>query len=223
MKIVVRIIASVLIFVLAAASVANIHTRAVQLHADSGWQTWGVSLGFAVTFALFAYLLIATKKPFFLAAAVFGAVLTSVLQVGMYLALKADWVTALFFGCGGPILEALLAMAEHYMDEPTQKKGAQSALLLRLGNAVVSRIERTQPAAQQAATLQLHSAMDELHSEPEEVQTKEVPPIALEALQMQENDMTIEDIAAKLKKSKRTISYYLKLAREAKKSTNGAH
>lgn len=142
MKILVRFIVAVLIFVLAAASVANIHARAVQLHADGGWQTWAISSGMAVTFALFAYLLIAYKKAFFGFAAAFGAILTSVMQTGMYLALGADWITSLGFGCGGPVLEALLAMAEHYMDEPTKKAGGQSQLWSRIGNAVVSRIEK---------------------------------------------------------------------------------
>lgn len=150
MKIIVRIIVSILILVLASASVANIHTRAIQLHADGGWQTWGISIGFAVTFAVFSYLLIAFKKTFFLLAATFGAVLTSVLQTGMYLALGSDWFTALGFGCGGPVLEALLAMAEHYMDEPTKKQGT-NPLLLRLGNAVASRIERPATVASPVA------------------------------------------------------------------------
>lgn len=141
MKIVVRIIVSALIFVLATASVANIHARAIQLHANGGWQTWGISIGFAVSFALFSYLLIVSQKAFFFYAAGFGAVLTGVMQTGMYLTLGADWFTALGFGCGGPVLEALLAMAEHYIDEPTKKQGG-NPLLLRLGNAVASRIER---------------------------------------------------------------------------------
>lgn len=141
MKTTVRIIVSVLILILAVASVANIHTRAVQLHANGGWQTWFISVGFAVTFAVFSYMLIAFRKTFFLAAATFGAILTGVMQTGMYLALGADWVTSLGFGCGGPILEALLAMSEHYMDEPV-RKSATSPVWVRLGNAVASRIER---------------------------------------------------------------------------------
>lgn len=155
MKVIVRIIVSLLIFVLAAASVANIHTRAIQLHADGGWQTWGISIGFAVSFALFSYLLIASQKAFFFWAAGFGAILTGVMQTGMYLALGSDWFTALAFGCGAPALEALLAMAEHYIDEPTKKQSA-NPLWSRLGNAVASRIERpatsvAQPVAESVA------------------------------------------------------------------------
>jgi hypothetical protein len=162
-KVIVRVIVALLISVLAIASVTNIHTRAVQLHADGGWQTWAISTGFAVTFALFAYLLIAFKKTFFWGAAAFGAVLTSVLQTGMYLTLGADWLTSLGFGCGGPILEALLAMSEHYMDEPV-KRGAPSPVWNRIGNAVAARIERgaqpgsatvAQPVAESATIAQL--------------------------------------------------------------------
>lgn len=155
MKIIVRIIVSILILILASASVANIHTRAVQLHADGGWQTWFISVGMAVGFALFAYMLIAFKKPFFFLAALFCALLTGVMQTGMYLTLGADWVTSLGFGCGLPVLEALLAVSEHYMDEPTKRQSA-NPLLLRLGNAVASRIERpavsvAQPVAEVVA------------------------------------------------------------------------
>jgi hypothetical protein len=156
MKIIVRVVVSLLILMLALASIANIHTRAIQLHANGGWQTWLLSIGFAVSFALFAYLLIAHKKGFFGGAAIFCAALTGIMQTGMYRALGADWFTSLGFGCGGPILEALLAMSEHYMDEPI-RKGAPSALWMRLGNAVASRIERVaqptpQPVAQHTAT-----------------------------------------------------------------------
>lgn len=151
MKIIVRIVVSILILILASASVANIHARAIQLHADGGWQTWGVSVGVAVSFALFSYLLISYKKAFFGWAAAFGAVLTGAAQTGMYLALGADWITALSFGCGGPILEALLAMSEHYMDEPACKKSASNPLWGRLGNALVARIEpQAQPLLQVA-------------------------------------------------------------------------
>lgn len=147
MKAVVRIIILALIVVLAVASVINIHTRAEQLHADAGWQSWLISLGVAVSFALFAFCLVVSKnvdaRIFFFFCAAFGATLTGIFQTGMYRTLGADWVTSVSLGGGVPALEALLAVAEHFLntDQATKKPGA-NALWMRLGNAVASRIER---------------------------------------------------------------------------------
>lgn len=148
MRTTVRVIVSILIFVLAAASVANIHERAVQLHTATGWQTWAVSGGFAVTFALFAYLLVSAKsngsKVFFFFCAIFGAALTSTMQYGLYVHIGADTMTALAFGCGGPVLEALLAISEHFLDSNTERKTQpQNAIWGRLSNAVAARIEQS--------------------------------------------------------------------------------
>lgn len=147
MKTIVRIIILALIVVLSGASIINIHTRAAQLHADAGGQSWLISLGVAVSFALFAFCLVISKnmgaRVFFSFCAVFGAALTGIFQTGMYLALGADRTTAIAFGCGVPALEALLAVAEHFLDtDQTSRKPGQNALLMRFGNALVSRIER---------------------------------------------------------------------------------
>lgn len=160
MKTIVRVIILLLILVLAGASIINIHTRAAQLHADAGWHSWFISLGVAVSFALFAFCLVASKdqgaRLFFLLCAVFGASLTGIFQTGMYLALGSDRTTAVAFGCGVPALEALLAVAEHFLDtDPAIKKPGQNALLMRFGNALVSRIER--PVSVQLDTVTEHS------------------------------------------------------------------
>jgi hypothetical protein len=177
-KIIVRIVVSLLILMLALASIANIHTRAIQLHANGGWQTWLISIGFAVSFALFSYLLIAHKKGFFGGAAIFCAALTGVMQTGMYLALGADWLTSLGFGCGGPILEALLAMSEHYMDEPV-KRGAPSPVWGRIGNAIATRIERgaeplPQPVANPVSVVETVAEPVALQPQPSEVRRAEL-------------------------------------------------
>lgn len=208
MKIIVRFVVSILILVLASASVANIHTRAIQLHADGGWQTWGISVGFAVSFALFSYLLIASQKTFFFLAASFGAVLTGVMQTGMYLALGADWFTALGLGCGGPVLEALLAMAEHYIDEPT-KKQTSSIVWTRLGNALVSRIER--PNAVQLDTQPVQ--LDVSTEQPTEHQTER--PSKLDAQRQMLDIFTsnpnasLRTVGKQIKRSPTTISNWL--------------
>ena len=147
MKNIVRIIILLLILVLAIASVINIHTRAEQLHADAGWHSWLISLGVAVSFALFAFCLVASRgagaRVFFFLCAAFGATLTGIYQTGMYRTLGADWITSLSLGGGVPALEALLAVAEHFLEtDQAIKKPGMNALWSRLGNAVASRIER---------------------------------------------------------------------------------
>lgn len=163
MKTATRYILLALIVLLALASITNIHARTVQLHADAGWQSWVVSGGFAVGFAVFAFLLVGAKgwgaRTFYFFCTIFAAALTGVAQTGMYLGIGADWLTALTYGCGAPILEALFAISVHFDESGTHVSPArrgQSSAFDRLINAAASRIERpAQPGGATVAQPQL--------------------------------------------------------------------
>lgn len=106
----------------------------------------------------------------------------------------------------------------------TERKNSNFGLI---ANALAHRIaSQLQPA--EVATVQLPSAETAIQPQLPEVQPAkpiEIPPQATEALGMQDNGMTIAEIATQLRKSERTISNYLKQAKERRAivHANGSH
>lgn len=225
----VSFIVVLLIVILTLASVINIYEQTTNYH--HGLQIWLIAAGFAASFSVTVYIvMIARTKTTKIVAGLFALVfgfISGLIQTELYGASGASQQIALAYGYGVPafeaalaILEALLNMEFVSMVKPQDRKPGAFSIL---ANAAVNRI---------ATQLQsLPSQQVAIATAPVEVQpakTIEILPQAREALGMQENGMTIAEIATQLRKSERTISNYLKQAKDRRaivpfNGLNGSH
>jgi DNA-binding CsgD family transcriptional regulator len=208
--VIVSVIVALLIVVLTIASILNIVEQTRNYH--EGAQILYIGIGFAASFAVTVYIVMISRTKttkivasFF--ALVFGYV-SGTIQQELYLASGAPVNVALAYGFGVPAFEAALAILEALLNLETM--AAVAPIAKSAVQKTQRKIAKVQPEkVQEVAGSQVQKAQSE-------VQEIAIRPQAFEALGMQENGMTIAEIAEKLRKSERTVSNYLKTAKGQK-------
>lgn len=183
-------------------SIVNVATYAYIYHAN--WIVWtlGIAIGAANAISVYAFVIAGSNRqrwPAGVGIVLFGGA-SGVLQMLLYTHDGAPPAAAIPFGWIGPVAEGVLSWLHAALSElaPAAKTASQK---------VQRKTAKLQPEKLQEVA---GSQVQKVQSEVQEIAIR---PGALEALGMQENGMSIAEIAAQLRKSERTVSNYLKQAK----------
>jgi hypothetical protein len=173
-------------------SIVNVSAYAYIYHASAIVVTLGIALGAANALSVYAFVIAQSSKvkwPAGVGIALFGGA-SGTLQMLLYLHDGAPLAAALTFGWIGPVAEAVLSWLHAALSEE---------------ESASAKAQPEQESATQSAT--------PTDQETQEDVTDSLPSVVLQAQAMKENGLTIEEIAAQLRKSKRSVNNYLAKAK----------